>query len=321
MKLLKLLLRSVNASLLPTGLLALALAITDGHSISNAIVARGASSRAQDDDVVRVESDLVVLNVTITDKDGKFVHKIPRRDFKVFEDGAEQSIQTFAFEENPFAAAILFDTSGSMEGRVTLARAAAIQFLGQLRPDDVVALYNFGPKVELIQDFSNSRDLPSLAFDLQARGSTKLNDAIVRAAQDLALRKETRRAILVLSDGADTSSRASLDKALNAALAANATLYTVNMNDPGLPSTDRQLLASALKKLAEKSGGRYVSSPGGKALSDALRDILEELSNQYTVGYRPSNKARDGRWRTIQVRLAREGLNTRTRAGYRARKS
>ena len=305
----------------PSLLLCSALSALPVNTPAGPTVNAPASVRAQDDEVVRVESDLVVLNVTITDKDGRFVHKLARKEFKVFEDDVEQSIQTFAFEENPFAAAILFDTSGSMEGRVTLARAAAIHFLGQLRADDVAAVYNFGSEVERIQDFSNSRDLPPLAYDLSAKGSTKLHDAVLRAAQDLSKRPETRRAILVLSDGADTSSRASLDKALNAALAANVTLYTVNMNDPGLPSIQRQLLAQSLKKFSEKSGGRYVSSPGGKALSDALEEILEELTNQYTIGYRPANKARDGRWRTIQVKLAREGLNTRTRAGYRAPKT
>jgi Ca-activated chloride channel family protein len=276
---------------------------------------------AQDDDVVRVESDLVVLNVTVTDRQGKYVHKLPLKEFKVFEDRVEQKISTFALEENPFAAAILIDTSGSMEGRVSLARAAAIRFLDRLRPDDVVSIFNFDSKVEQVQDFSNSRDLPPTAYDLRAEGQTKMHDAVLRAAQVLSKRPETRRAILVLSDGVDTSSGASLDKALNAALAANVTIYTVNMTDPGLPSTQRQILAGALKKLSEKSGGRYVASPGGRSLAEALEEIIDELSNQYTLGYRPSNRARDGRWRAIEVMLSREDLISRTRAGYRAPKS
>lgn len=276
---------------------------------------------AQDDDVERVESELVVLNVTVTDSQGNYAHKIPRKAFKVFEDGVEQRVNTFAMEENPFAAAILIDTSGSMETSITLARAAAIRFLDRLRPDDVAALYNFYSKIELIQDFTNSRDLPQTAYDLRADGNTKMHDAIIRAAKDLSSRPETRRAILVLSDGIDTGSGASLDKALNAALAANATIYTVNMADPDVKSADRNLLAGALKKFAEKSGGRYVASPGGRTLSDAFEDIIEELSNQYTIGYRPSNRARDGKWRKIQIELSKEDLNARTRAGYRAPKS
>ena len=104
--------------------------------------------RAQDDEVVRVESDLVVLNVTVTDERGRYVHKLSQSDFKVFEDGREQALSLFSVEETPFAAAILIDTSGSMESRVTLARAAAIRFLDGLRPDDVAAVYHFASKVE-----------------------------------------------------------------------------------------------------------------------------------------------------------------------------
>lgn len=276
---------------------------------------------AQDDDVVRVESELVLLNVTVTGADGNYVHKIPRKDFKVFEDGVEQRVNVFAREENPFAAAILLDTSGSMESTITLARAAAIRFLDRLRPDDVASIYNFYSKVERIQDYSGSRDLPQLAYDLRAKGNTKLYDAVARAAEDIAGRPETRRAILVLSDGVDTGSGSSLDKALNAALAANATIYAVNMADPNAKSSARNMVAGDLKKFAERSGGRYVSSPGGKAVGEAFEDIIEELSNQYTLGYRPSNRARDGRWRKIEIRLAREELKARTRAGYRAPKS
>lgn len=273
------------------------------------------------DDVVRVESDLVVLNVTVTDRDGRYVHKLPRGQFKVFEDGKEQPISTFALEENPFAAAILVDTSGSMEGRLSLARAAAIRFLDGLRNEDVASVYNFDRKVERIQDFTGGRDLPQNAYGLRAEGQTKLHDAVLRAAQDLAKRPETRRAILILSDGVDTSSGASVDKALDAALAANATIYAVNMTDTNLPSVQRQQLAATLKKFAEKSGGRYVPVPGGRELAEALAEIVEELTNQYTIGYRPQNRAHDGRWRQIQVRLAREDVDARTRAGYRAPKS
>jgi Ca-activated chloride channel family protein len=278
--------------------------------------------RAQDEDgVVRVNADLVVLNVTVTDKDGKYVHRIPRADFKIFEDGREQTISTFSMEETPFAAALLLDASGSMEGRISLGRSAAIRFLSGLRDDDVAAIYRFDTDVECFQDFSHSRDLPPLAFEMRAKGWTALNDAIVRAAQDLSARPEKRRAIVVLSDGADTRSSASSEKALASALAANATIYTVDMSDPHTSVRDKQIQAGALRNFASKSGGRYVPTPGGKALSDAFAGIVEELSNQYTIGYQPMNDARDGRWRSIDIKLARADVTVRARRGYRAPKS
>ena len=115
-----------------------------------------------------------------------------------------------------------------------------------------------------------------MTFDLRPSGSTVLNDAVLRAARDLSLRPEKRHAIIVISDGADTHSSASSEKALNAALAANSTIYTVDMMDPQATASERLSAASALKNFAKKSGGRYVSAPGGKALRDALTNIVEE---------------------------------------------
>jgi len=280
-----------------------------------------ARARQDEDEVVRVTSDLVVLNVTVTDAHGQYVHKLKRTDFKVFEDGREQRVGLFSVEETPFAAAILLDTSGSMESRLTLARAAAIRFLEGLREEDVAAVYHFGSRVEQLQDFAPGRDLPPVAYDLSSKGMTALNDAVLQAAQDISKRPEKRRAIIVLSDGMDTKSGATAEKALNAALMANATIYTVDMSSPLLNAPERMRAAGSLKNFAAKSGGRYVSKPGGQALDDAFKEILEELSNQYTLGYRPESPVRDGRWRSIQLKLSRSDLKARTRDGYRAPKS
>lgn len=279
-------------------------------------------ARAQDDDdVVRINSDLVVMNVTVVDAQGKYVHGLRRSDFKVFENGKEQPaelLSTFGVEETPFAAVILLDTSGSMESRMSLARSAAIRFLDGLRPDDVAAVYKFDAEIEKVQEFSPSRDLAAMAFGLRAKGQTSLNDAIVRAAQDLAQRPEKRRAIVVLSDGMDTRSMASAEKALNQALAAQATIYTVDMSANTGANIGGQQNAAVLRNFATKSGGRFISTPGGQALREAFVGIVEELSNQYTLGFRPTNGARDGKWRTLEVKLSRPELAARTRKGYRA---
>jgi Ca-activated chloride channel family protein len=281
---------------------------------------RRAQRKSQDDEVISVNTDLVVLNVTATDARGGYVHGLKRADFKVFEDGREQQLTNFGVEETPFAAALLLDISGSMEGRISLARSAAIRFLDGLREDDVAAVYSFHSRVEQVQEFSHERDLTPRAFGLSAKGMTVLNDAVMRASTDLARRPEKRRTILVLSDGEDTRSAASGDKALSAALAANATVYTVDMADRTNTSPAASAAAGALKKFAEKSGGRYVSTPGGRELREAFAEIVEELSNQYTLGYRPSNQERDGRWRTVEVKVARPEVKARTRRGYRLSK-
>lgn len=316
---------------LPVTFVALLLGFPSGQPVSPFGAARAFSvqtsssplhetfTQDQDDDVVRVNTDLVILNATVLDKNGKFVPGLKRTDFQIFEDGAEQKLATFTAEETPFAAAILLDTSGSMETRLTLGRSAAIRFLEGLREEDVAAVYNFDNKVDQMQDFSPGRDLPARAFGLRTKMMTALNDAVLRAADDLAKRDEKRRAIVVLSDGGENYSRASSAKALDHALQAGATIYAVNMSETG-PGRDIAS-TSILKNLAEKSGGRYVASPGGQELRDSFAAIAEELGHQYTLAYRPINKERDGRWRAIQIKTKRTDVTVRTRKGYRAPKS
>ena len=289
------------------------------HVLSQSPQSNGAQTDQDQDDVLRINTDLVVLNVTVLDADGKFVPGLSRNDFKVLEDRAEQTISAFSAEETPFAAAILLDTSGSMESRMTLARSAAIRFLDGLREADVAAVYSFDAKVEQWNDFSPGRDLPARVYGLHSKTLTALNDAILRASDDLAKRDEKRRAIVVLSDGGENYSHASADKALDHASAAGATIYGANMSPVG-PSRDIAG-AAILKNLASKSGGRYIDQPGGQDLRDAFGEIVEELGHQYTITYRPTNRAKDGKWRAIDVKLSRSNLTVRTRKGYRAPKA
>lgn len=278
---------------------------------------------AQDDDeLIKVDSSIVVINATITDAKGKPVSGLKQNQFQIFEDGKEQTIEFFEAEKTPFAAVILLDTSGSMEERVSLARSAAIQFLDRLRIDDVTAIYNFDSKVSLVQDFSNSRDIYEGIFDLKADGYTVLNDAIIKASAELQNRPEKRRAIIVLSDGADTKSKHSSEKALKAANAANATIYTVDMSSLETNNfREKAQNQGVLKNFAEKTGGKFVATPGGIALRDAFKGIVEELGIQYTLGYQPLNKTKDGKWRTIELKSKKPDLVIRTRKGYYSPKS
>jgi Ca-activated chloride channel family protein len=215
---------------------------------------------------------------------------------------------------------VLLDTSSSMETRLSLARSAAIRFLDRLREEDVAAVYKFDTKVERLQEFSGGRDLAPMAFGIHARGMTTLNDAIVDAANALAERPEKRKAIVVLSDGLDTFSKASSDKALETALAVGATIYAVDMSAIETGPTHNRLSALVLKSFAEKSGGRFVATPGGPALRDAFANIADELGHQYTLAYRPLNRAHDGKWRKLEVKVSGPDLIVRTRKAYRAPK-
>ncbi|HEY6247928.1 MAG TPA: VWA domain-containing protein [Pyrinomonadaceae bacterium] len=276
-----------------------------------------------DDDVVRVNTDLVVLNVTVTDKNGQYVKALKKSDFKVYEDGKEvpaSAIASFAFQDAPYAAVVLLDSSGSMETRFSLARSAAIRFLDGLREEDVAAVYRFDSKVERVQEFSAGRDLAPIAYAIRAKGMTTLNDAIVEASKALTDRPEPRRAIVVLSDGMDTYSKASSDKAVESALAVGASIFAVDMSALDTPGFANRQSAASLKGFADKTGGRFVATGGGQVLRDAFAGIADELGHQYTIAYRPSNTARDGKWRTLEVKVSREDLTVRSRKGYRAPK-
>ena len=276
------------------------------------------NAAAQDDDVVRVDSSIVVLNATIRDAHDKPVNALTQKDFKIFEDGEQQQIVSFETQEAPFAAVILFDTSGSMEERISIARSAAINFLDGLRADDVAAIYRFDSKTDMVQDFSDSRDVSDKIFDLKARGMTVLNDAVIRATQELDKRQEKRKAIVILSDGEDTMSRASAEKALKAALAANITIYTVDMSTISFGAAQRRQNQGVLRNLAQKTGGVFISTENGIALRDALKSIVDELQIQYTIAYEPSKVKHDGKWHALELRVARPNLTIRTRQGYNA---
>jgi Ca-activated chloride channel family protein len=282
-----------------------------------------ATAFAQDDDVIRTSTENVLLNVTVTDKTGQYVKGLKASDFKVYEDGVQvkpEMIASFSLQESPYAAVVLLDSSGSMEARFTLARSAAIRFLDGLREEDVAAVYRFDSKVERVQEFSGGRDLAPIAYAIRAKGMTTLNDAIVEASRTLAERPEHRKAIVILSDGMDTFSKASSDKAVESALAVGASIYAVDMSALEIGSSNGHQGATSLKGFAEKTGGRFITTAGGPALRDAFAGIAEELGHQYTIAYRPLNQNRDGKWRTLEVRLSRGDLSVRTRKGYRAPK-
>jgi len=267
--------------------------------------------------VIRLDAPLVLLNVTVTGGDGHYVSKLSARDFTILEDGRPQPIAHFSAEETPFAIAILLDVSRSMERTLRLARAAARSFVHGLRENDVFALYAFATRWAQIQPFGSYPEIEPEVWALEAEGYTALYDCVVGTARDLAKRPEKRRAILLLSDGADTASRASLDDALREALAANVTIYAVDLMDEASASAaDAVRARMALRALSEQTGGRYIRDPGGAQMYATFQAIVHELGHQYTLGYYPTWERRDGRWRRIEVRVARAGVTVRTRRGY-----
>src|SRR5262245_49748958 len=296
--------------------------------LASSLVLTSSDAREQDPqepagqgETISLETNLVVVNVTVTDANDRYVSGLKPDDFKIFEDNTQQKISSFGLEETAFAATIMLDISGSMEHKITLTRASCTYFVDRIREGDTFSIYSFGgSKVTMYQDFTEIRDIPDKLWDLRAQGSTPLYDAIVTGSDALIKRPEKRRAILIVSDGADTNSRASVDQALRKAAAAQVAIYGVDMSDPLVGASSRNTGAEVLKMLANKTGGRFFRVPGGSQLRDSFVQTVEELRNQYTLTYDSSNERFDGRWRSIEVRVARPQLNIRARQGYYARK-
>src|SRR5215216_771761 len=275
------------------------------------------------DDPVRLSANLVVVNVTVADASGQYAHGLSLNDFALLEDNERQSLNSFATEEAPFAAAILIDMSGSMEYKFGLVRGAAASFVERIRDNDQVAIYGFNNKVRQFQDFTNVRDISEYIWEAEAKDMTRLYDCMDEAINALQARPEKRKAIVLITDGCDTtSSKASLDSVMKKALAAGVTIHTVDLIEDnqllgsGSASIELRRGRSEMKEFSNQSGGRYVHSPQGEKIEEAFNNIIEELRNQYTITYYSTNTKRDGRWRKIQVGVARAGMTVRARRGY-----
>jgi len=278
------------------------------------------------DQAIRLHSDLVVLNVTVTDAKGQYTSGLTQKDFYVFEDGQPQSLISLSSEEAPFATAILIDMSGSMEYKFGMVRGAAASFLEHIGGDDQVAVYGFNIKIRQFQDFSNARDISDYIWDAKAERETRLYDCMEEGLQALGKRPEKRRAELIISDGWDTFSKANRDSVVRRAVNEAVTMYTVDLTDDELlngvgdGATGLRRGRSDLQEIARQTGGRYVHTPKGDRIEEAFTGLVEELRKQYTLTYYSTNPKRDGRWRKLEVKLLPPGLAARTRAGYYAPK-
>jgi Ca-activated chloride channel homolog len=273
--------------------------------------------------------DLVALTVTVTDTTNQYVRNLALDDFTVFEDGVAQPVSFFGVSDVPLDLALLIDASASMQPQMAMVRRAASGLLGTLKRGDRAALIEFRDQVALGQPMTD--DLPRVvaALDsISAHGGTSLYNALyvtLRDFQKAALDRSTvrRRAIVVLSDGADTGSLISFDDVLDLARRAGVTVYTVAMQSrlrpPGgaLPRRYFSQADYAMRAIAEETGARAFFPATGIEVRDVYDTIASELASQYAIGYTSRNVQQDGAWRHVVVRVAsRPGLRSRTRTGY-----
>jgi VWFA-related protein len=282
--------------------------IADGRRVAHSIRTKGVAYTE------KVDVDVVQVTATVTDDAGRFVRGLTRQDFRLYEDGTPQTLTTFFSENVPLELIVAVDVSGSMTDAMPRVKESVKGFLTAIRPADRVTLLGFNDTV-----FTLARPTVDLATRLKAIdrlapwGGTALYDVVIQAF-DLLGRQTGRRALAVFTDGEDLDSRASIDVAERRLEASDAVLYPIGQGRaPRMAS-----LKSVLERLARKSGGRAFFGDSVDKLDAVFGEILEELSNQYLLGYVPKDLARDGRWRALKVEVPGKGVRVRARQGYRA---
>ncbi|MCL6565507.1 MAG: VWA domain-containing protein [Acidobacteriia bacterium] len=261
---------------------------------------------SKDDRTIRVDVDLVLVNVTVTDPYYRLVTGLEREHFRVFEDKVEQEIIHFSSEDVPISIGVIFDMSGSMSNKVDKARLAAVQFFKTANPQDEFFLVSFNDRAELVSPFTSSvEELQTRLMYTGASGRTALLDGIYLGLSQMKGARNAKRALLIISDGGDNHSRFNERDIRNFVRESDVQLYAIGIYDPLSYRTQPEIRQgpALLAELTEMTGGRVFEVQNPNDLPDIATKISMELRNQYVLGYRPSNRERNGEWRKIRVKL------------------
>ncbi|MDE3167680.1 MAG: VWA domain-containing protein [Acidobacteriota bacterium] len=256
---------------------------------------------------IRVDTTLVLIPVTVTDPMNRFVTGLEKENFKILEDKKEQQISQFSSEDAPLSVGVVFDCSGSMGRKLEKSRDAVAQFFKLANPEDEFFLVQFNDTPQLVQPFTrNLEDIQNRLAFTQSKGRTALLDAVYLALHEMKKGHNTRKALLLISDGGDNSSRYTEPEIKNLVREADVQIYAIGIYESAgvrgrtpEESGGPQLLT----EIAEQTGGRQYSVENLNELPDVAAKIGIELRNQYILGYQPQNATRDGKYRKVQVKL------------------
>lgn len=270
--------------------------------------------------------DVVNLNVSVSDGRDRHVTGLNVGDFRIFEDGVPQQLCVFTQERLPISLAVLVDSSLSMQPNLPAVKTAAQRLVSALGTEDQAEIIQFNHKFSVLQDFTNDRMLLATALrGIRAEGATGVYNALYLTLKDARFRRKnddlTRQAVVILSDGEDTSSLVSDEQVLQLAKKGNVTVFAISLRQPRASTLDTEApdrAAFFLTALARDTGGRSYF-PAGLAQIDGVYDkIADELRTQYALGYVSSNPNRDGKWRRIAISTAQGNLMLRHKQGYYA---
>jgi Ca-activated chloride channel homolog len=256
---------------------------------------------------LHIDVNLALVNVTVTDPYSRIVTGLEPDNFRVFEDNVEQEVVNFSSEDVPISIGVILDLSGSMANKLGKAKEAALQFCKTANPQDEFFLVGFNEHARLLSPFTrNVEDLQSRMLSASAKGKTALLDAIYLGLSQMRGAHSGKRALLIISDGGDNNSRYSEKDIKRLVREADTQLYSIGIFDPFeyRSRTPEELNGpTLLSETTELSGGRAFTAENLNDLPDIAAKIGAELRNQYILGYHPSNKAHDARWRKIKIKL------------------
>jgi len=271
----------------------------------------------------RVSVDIVNVICSVFDNDtNSFLTSLTREDFEIYEEGQQQEIENFARETDmPLTLAMLIDTSRSVATKLSFEQEAAISFFQSvLRDQDRAMLVELDSGVTLVQDFTNDPNkLAGEINKLKAGGQTSLYDAIYQSCDQKLIRETGRKAIIILSDGEDESSKVTLEQATEMALRAEAIIFAISVSQGGFFGVEENSRGDdTLKELVEETGGRIFFPFKVEELYENFQQINQELRSQYSIGYTSTNPEKDGLYRKIEIKLRNGGFKLNYRKGYYA---
>jgi Ca-activated chloride channel family protein len=253
---------------------------------------------------IRLNVDMVLIPVSVTDPMNRLVTGLEQQDFQVFENNGRQKIASFAAEDAPVSIGIIFDLSGSMTSKLIRARESILQFIRTANPQDEFFVIGFNDRPELIEDFTNSvEDIEARLATVRSGHRTALLDAIYYGVTKMKDARHERKALLVVSDGGDNRSRYTEGELRAQVREADVEIYSIGIFDPYAPTPEERAGPQLLFELSEETGGRLFRVDDVADMGDIAEKISTELRNQYVIGYRPKDLTRDGKWRKVKVKV------------------
>lgn len=256
---------------------------------------------------IRVDKTLVLINVTVTDPLNRFVTGLEKEHFRLYEDKVEQEITQFSSEDAPISIGLVFDTSGSMGPKLQKSRQAAAEFFKTANPQDEFFLVQFNDRPDLTVPFTTDTDkIQSTLTFTQSKGRTALLDSVYLAMHEMKKARNPRKALLIISDGGDNSSRYTETEIRNAVREADVQIFAIGIFESAANrgrTPEEAAGPSLLNELAEQTGGREYAVENVAELPDIAAKIGIELRNEYILGYTPKNRERDGKYRKVMVKL------------------